>query len=214
MSILKVALKDILPNPYRNEKVFVLNADKIDALLRSFTNSDFWDGSIQARPSKTHTDKYEIAFGHHRVEAARLHGYEAIGIVVSELTNEKMLHMMADENANEYQHDARVTIETLRAVIEAYGRGEIELEAPAEGHGQQKYSLPGGKLYTLATVARWLNWVKPSDRQATNACRNAFDAYQTEATTKAALDKLDDVSDVAVQAVNTVVRAARRQKVS
>jgi len=44
------------------------------------------------------------------------------------------------------------------AVIDAYARGEIELEPVSQGHGQQSYSLSGGKLYTLATVARW---VKP-----------------------------------------------------
>lgn len=54
-------------------------------------------------------------------------------------------------------------VETIAAVLDAYSKGEIELEKPAQGHGQQTYSLPGGKLYSRATVARFLGWVQPSD---------------------------------------------------
>ena len=69
----------------------------------------------------------------------------------------------------------------IGAVIEAYGRGEIELEAvdPKTNTGQV-HAFPGGKAYTLATVARFLRWTK-SDGQATEACRRAFEAYREEA---------------------------------
>ena len=76
-------------------------------------------------------------------------------------------------------NDARVAVETIRAVIEAYGRGEIELEAPDETFNERGvYRFPGGKRYSLATVARFLGWVKPSDGQAKMASRVAFDAYR------------------------------------
>ena len=70
--------------------------------------------------------------------------------------------------------DAPPTLAEL--VIDAYGAGEIELE-PADEQKSQKFILPGGKYYSLATVARFLGWVKPSDGQATRGCREAFDAY-------------------------------------
>ena len=61
-----------------------------------------------------------------------------------------------------------VAVETVGTTIEAYGRGEIELEAvEGKGAGQQMQSLPSGKLYNLAMVARFLGWVKPSNGQAT-----------------------------------------------
>jgi len=67
----------------------------------------------------------------------------------------------------------------LPAVIEAYGRGEIELEEVDRVHaGGRSYDFPGGKSYSLGTVARFLGWVKPSDGQATNSCRIAFYSYQ------------------------------------
>jgi len=52
-----------------------------------------------------------------------------------------------------YRADALVGVETIRAVIEAYAKGEIELEPPPTNHKgshmTQAYSLPGGKLYVL-----------------------------------------------------------------
>lgn len=56
-----------------------------------------------------------------------------------------MLRMMADENRDEFRADALVGVETIRAVVEAYAKGEIELEPVAENHvGKvQIYHLPG-----------------------------------------------------------------------
>jgi len=54
------------------------------------------------------------------------------------------------------------------------GGGEIELESPqAGGKGSPVVTLPGGKVYSVGTVARFLGWMKPSDGQATNACRSS-----------------------------------------
>ena len=52
-----------------------------------------------------------------------------------------------------------------------------QLSEQARGAGGGIYKLPGGKLYTLGTLARFLGWVKPSDGQATRGCREAFDAW-------------------------------------
>ncbi len=61
-------------------------------------------------------------------------------------------------------------------MVEAYGAGEIELEAvdPKTNKSAIFDDLTGGKSYTLSTGARFLGWVNPSDGQATNDCREAF----------------------------------------
>jgi hypothetical protein len=212
MAIQMVPLEHILPNPYRHIDRYAINEDKVERLIQSIANSSFWDGSIQGRRSPTQPGMVEIAFGHHRVEAARRAGLGQIGIVVANRSNEAMLKMMADENAEEFKHDALVTVETIGAVIEAYGRGEIALE-PVHPEAPHKKVLPAGKTYSLATVARFLGWVKHSDQQATSACRRAFDAYHERATTHEALQKLAprDRSEVAVETVVTAARSARVQ---
>jgi hypothetical protein len=135
-----------------------------------------------------------------------------IGLVVANRSDADMLKMMAHENAEEFRSDALVGVETIAAVVEAYDRGEIDLESVSADTGKPfVYLLPGGKRYSLATVARFLGWVKPSDRQATSACRRAFDAYQTRATTHEALDSIpaEQRSEVAVETVVIAAHSAR-----
>ncbi|KKL56916.1 hypothetical protein LCGC14_2240610, partial [marine sediment metagenome] len=176
-------------------------------LIASYGESGFWDGSIQARPHPTKADKFQLAFGHHRKEAAKRARLKDLGVVVSKRDNATMLRMMATENAEEFKHSPLVTQETIGAVIEAYGAGEIDLEAvarDAKGHHAQHgvYSVfpdgktasglgvwqaqgpedadgrfVGGSPYTCLTVARFLGWTKADGTQATHACRVAFDAW-------------------------------------
>lgn len=209
-----VALARIVPNRYRNIKSYKISDTKVEALIQSYENSGFWDGSIQGRPHPTKKGKIEIAFGHHRIEAARRAKLGEIGIVVSRLSDADMLHMMADENREEFKHDALVSVETIGQVIEAYGRGEIELP-PVAKDGPRGETLPSGKVYSLATVARFLGWVKPSNNQATSACIAAFRTYHNKAAVKIAKmlpEGLRDeafVSTVTV-AANTARKAAKK----
>jgi ParB-like chromosome segregation protein Spo0J len=207
-NVVMVPLADVLPNPYRKIKHYPLSEEKLDKLIQSFDTSGFWDGSIQGRPSDD--GKIEIAFGHHRIEAARRRKLDAVGIVVAKRSNADMLRMMADENAAEFQHDAWIGVETIAAVVDAYDRGDIELDA-VEKEDKGREHLPDGKCYSLATVARFLRWVKPSDGQATAKCRAAFDAYRQRATTAEAVQRLapDERSEVAIKTITDAARSAR-----
>jgi len=214
MSIEMVPLSAILPNPYRKIESYKLSESKIETLIQSYANSEFWHGSIQARPCPKDLFKFEIAFGHHRLEAARRASIKFLGLVIAKRSNADMLRMMADENREEFRADALVGVETIRSVIEAYGKGEIELEPVTDNSHVIKgqiYHLPGGKRYTLGTVARFLNWIKPSDGQATKACRLAFDAYRQEASTSEALQSIPSAhrSERAIEVVTMAARAAR-----
>lgn len=212
-----VTLSNVLPNPYRQIDAYPINDDKVEALLKSFGTSGFWDGSIQGRESPSHPGKIEIAFGHHRLAAAHRKALTAIGIVVAPRSNADMIRMMADENRSEFRHDGWITVETIATVVEAYARGEIELDPPAPGNkgggNQPTYNLPGGKLYSLATVARFLHWTKPSTGQATSACALAFEGYLERRATTEAIQHLAPAqrSEVAVQTITAAARYAREE---
>jgi hypothetical protein len=60
-----------------------------------------------------------------------------------------MLRMMADENLEEWGHSATVEMETIEAVIGAYGRGEIELPAVGERGPRRETPQGSGKFYTM-----------------------------------------------------------------
>ena len=218
VSIQRIAVDDIVPNRYRRMETYKISDEKIDALLRSYENSGFWDGSIQARPHPTQRGKYEIAFGHHRIEAARRAQMTAVGLVVSARSNEDMLRMMADENREEFKGDHLVAIETVGATIEAYGRGEIALPpvSPDTRKGDIRNVLPHGNTYTCATIARFLGWTRANgegrEREATRVCRLAFDAYHEREPVRAVLRKLpeQDRNRTTTSAVLTAAKHARR----
>jgi ParB-like chromosome segregation protein Spo0J len=213
VSIQHIAIRDILPNRYRNIARYHISETKIEALIQSYDNSGFWDGSLQARPHPTKTGKYEIAFGHHRIEAAKRANLDTLGLVVAKRSDADMLRMMADENREEFKGDHLVAIETVNATIEAFGRGEIEFEpVPADTPKAHIYNVPpGGGTYTCATVARFLGWTKRHDDDAvepTRACRLAFEAYHEKANIVDALAELPE-EDRTRQATTTVLKAAR-----
>lgn len=211
-----VALRDIVANRYRNIDRYRISESKIDALIQSFDNSGFWDGSIQARPHPTKTDKFEIAFGHHRIEAAKRAKFQSVGLVVAQRSDADMLRMMADENREEFKGDHLVAIETVGATIEAFGRGEIELD-PVDPKTPKSavYVAEGSATYTCATVARFLGWVNrhgKAEPQPTNAVRLAFDAYHEKTNIGDELAKLPE-DDRSRQATSTVLRAVRSARV-
>jgi len=218
ITVQMIALDAIEPNPYRHIEKYPVNREKVAALMQSYGTSGFWNGSIQARPHPTKPGTFQVAFGHHRVIAARELAetdaqFKTLGLVISKRSDADMLRMMADENRAEFKHDMAVTIETISAVIDAYAAGEITLEAVSAKPNTPEFHLPGGKCYSLATVARFLGWVKPSDGQATRGCREAFDAYRELASTGEALQLFspEERTSTAVETVTTAARSARTQ---
>jgi hypothetical protein len=132
-----------------------------------------------------------------------------------------MLRMMATENAEEFRHNPLVTQETIGAVIDAYGAGEIELAAVDHqkgGRGDGVYST-GNKRYTCLTVAAFLGWTKKDGDsvQPTRTCRIAFDAWhaqhQTGVDVAAYLQKIPakKQTTLATEAILTATKAATRQ---
>lgn len=80
---------------------------------------------------------------------------------------------MEKQGLGEYQrlHDETVADSHARAVIEAYGNGEIELETvDPKARKDTIHVLPGGNTYDLTSVARFLGWIKQSNRQSTDFC--------------------------------------------
>jgi hypothetical protein len=139
---------------------YPLSQEKIEALKNSIGKTGFWAG-VQAR--KEGEASYEIAFGHHRVEAARQMGITEIPLEVRQFSNDMMIQMMADENLGDWQHDAGVQIATIESVLEAAGKGEITLP-PVDAMARSLRTVNGaqGVEYNAQTIATYLgaNWTQ------------------------------------------------------
>jgi ParB-like nuclease domain len=111
--IVEVKISSIDPNPMRMLTEYPYNPTKIAALRRSIAGVGLWEGIIARKSGR----RYEIAFGHHRKEAARQEiGDDAkISLIVRDLTDEEMLQFMGRENLEDYAADFIVMLESWEA---------------------------------------------------------------------------------------------------
>jgi hypothetical protein len=181
--------------------------DKIDMLVASMEQTGFWDNVVARKRGK----QYELAYGHHRwIAFQKKYGDNALmPLIVKNLSDEKMLQVMANENMQEFGTSATVEIESVRAVVLAYAEGKIELEKPknlggkggrADGMRYAPSFKPGfitdsNKLpYTVDTVANFLGWVFPNG-QPNRRVRNALEALEVSEEYDAETPELPAVID-------------------
>jgi hypothetical protein len=114
-----------------------------------------------------------------------------IDLNLKHLSDEDMLRVMADENAEEWTTNAtNHNIETVRAVVQAFAAGKISLELPNERtnashirnapyftHAADAPPARAQHPYTAQTVAKFLGWVK-SDGEAQSRVRDALAALE------------------------------------
>jgi len=190
----KLALID--PNPFRDgsggnppatwksvEEVYGFDEKKLGELQDSFRRNGVWAGA-HVRPLG---GRFQLAFGHHRVEAARRLGIKEIPVVVADLSDDQMLQFMASENSEEYGHDfALGVMNAVEAVVKAYGAGLVKLEKPEKQDAQRGLRMDRVKLapsfveravhldgdvraYTADGVAKYLGWLRESARDGESA---------------------------------------------
>jgi hypothetical protein len=115
-----IPIEQLLPNPYRNLDEKYFKESVILELVKSMQDTGVWAGII-ARPKGK---KYEIAFGHHRLEAMkRLEIKEAPIDVQENLSELFMLKMMIYENGSG-EDEGRET----KVVIDEIGKAKNLLE--------------------------------------------------------------------------------------
>ena len=110
-----VRLLDIDPNAMRDLDRYPFNAKKIEALRRSIRDLGLWEGVIGRRKG----NRVEIAFGHHRIEAVRQElGEDAeANVIVRDLSDRDMVEFMGRENAEAYNTDFLILLETWEAGV-------------------------------------------------------------------------------------------------
>jgi len=94
-SIVEIPIDKLVANPHRNIEEYELDEDLVESLMASMNATDVWLG-LEAR--ERNDGMYEIAFGHHRLEAAKRIGVKSVVVSVSERSELDMLDMMIQEN--------------------------------------------------------------------------------------------------------------------
>ncbi len=107
---MKIQVKDLGPNPYRKIESYPIDKDKVERLKNSIKEKSFWDNILARKVN----GKYQLAYGHHRLQALKELGIEEIDIPVRELSDATMLQIMAEENLD-WSTAPAVMIQTIQA---------------------------------------------------------------------------------------------------
>lgn len=153
----RVRLDHIEPNPWRRLDSYPIDEAKIEQLQKSIERTEFWDNLVMRRhPDGRRKGIYQTSYGHHRMEALRrLYGPgHEIGIIVRDLTDAKMLQIMAAENDDVYDLSVAVIFETVIAARdflvdhreEMLPDGELQARYPVAGHERVEVSKIGRKV--------------------------------------------------------------------
>lgn len=108
-----IALELIRPNPFRDFELHPIDDAQVEKLRASISRSGgLWPG-VLARPFG---DEYQLAFGHHRIEAARLEGLATAPIEVCEMSDGQMAVFLAAENATQRGTTAAASLDAIAAL--------------------------------------------------------------------------------------------------
>jgi len=110
---MKILVKNIHPNPFRNLAKYPVNRNKVEKLKNSINQTGFWD-NIFVRPIPE-TDQYQLAYGHHRLAALKEIGIQEVDIPVKEVDDSTMIQMMINENMSDWSADTVTINESVRA---------------------------------------------------------------------------------------------------
>lgn len=171
---MKIKIKDLKPNPFRDMDSYPIDRAKIEHLRKSISTTGFWD-NILARNNKTELNpngEIQIAYGHHRLVAIRevFKPDDIVDIPVKEIPDDKVLRIMAEENIDAYPTSIKTVDETIKAVFEYLKRSYPGDGLTSKGQGSRTdvtifggdLLQPSGWTYSALSkqIAGWLggNW--------------------------------------------------------
>ena len=159
-----VAISHIKPNPMRKPGKYPFDKHKLGTLRRSYRDVGMWPGVIGRKV----VGGVEIAFGHHRTEAAREEygGDHKIPIIIEDLDDRQMVQYFGRENLEDYNASFMVMQESWD------GAKQFLRRESSRGPANNSEDLE---------IAQLLGWTRPDEKgksgnrinDVASACANA-----------------------------------------
>lgn len=180
----KVNLTELHANPFRDIENYPFWRDKLDRLKESMRSTGAWPNIIVRQRED---GEYELAFGHHRLQAFKELVEEGaagftpqLEVLVQPLQDEAMLKMMADENAEEFGTNFMLgTMNALGASVRAFAEGKVAFPAlawterartdtfrAAPSFIQGSATPASTTVYTAESLGQFLGWMQEEGTKA------------------------------------------------
>jgi ParB-like chromosome segregation protein Spo0J len=112
MQYVEAPIGSIAYNPYRDTTRYPIDEDATQRLIDSYDDLGNF-GTLPARQAK---GGYEIAAGHHRLEALRKIGVTKIPLLVSDYDDNQMVEVMTVENSTQRGQNAAALLDSVAAI--------------------------------------------------------------------------------------------------
>jgi chemotaxis protein histidine kinase CheA len=124
---MKFALKDVIPNPYRDLERNPVPEEKIERLLRSYEKLGFQENIPGRVINKNGRRLFQQSGGHSRIAALRrAHpSSQEFNFIVMDYDDAQMIAALGLENSEEFKWNVQIAIESVRAAVQAYADGII-----------------------------------------------------------------------------------------
>lgn len=153
---MKINLTELHPNPYRDFNLDPINdvsVAKLADAIGSFEDEDalgFW-GGIAVRKQG---EGYQLAFGHHRIEALKLAGWDKAELSVVKYDDDQMIRAMAIENATQRGGDGGAINDAVAGVIRRLG---YLLLTKTDKELGERLNLAGATIFDKDQIAKTKN---------------------------------------------------------
>ena len=121
MSHQEISVDAIDPNPHRNFERNPIKPEQVRVIAESIDRTGFWD-NIVVRRHPTKPGRFELAYGHNRLEACRLKAIAIVVLPVRELGELDMFRTMKDENETQQTITPAIAFENVEACLEMLER--------------------------------------------------------------------------------------------
>ncbi len=168
----EVPIKDILPNPFQARRK--MDRETIRALADEIKEAGLWPGSLRGRMKGS---KVELCYGHRRLAALKMLGWEKVDVEVDELSDEEMALQSLAEN---FQREGLTDIEKAEGLHSLIQR--LMARRMSEGEAMKRVSrfvgLSEAWIRDLLSMLEMEGTVRRAIRDRKIAGRTALEAHR------------------------------------
>lgn len=113
---MRIKITQIDPNPNRDLVRNPISDEQVTKVMESISRTGFWDNLV-VRQHPEISDRYQLAYGHNRIEACRRLQIEEVDLPVRELSDYDMYCCMVDENNTQQSVTPKIIFENVTAAL-------------------------------------------------------------------------------------------------